>query len=331
MYQFNAMAFRANMNSQFAKTKMCKFELIGCCLKGTSCQFAHDAAEMQALPDLSCTKLCPTLIKNGECNIPGCTFAHDKVEVRATHAFHKTKVCRFFPSGRCERGSKCTFAHSIDELQSQPPTTSTTSPVLNEMNGLESPNLDNDMIKCQARPSPRPSPPKQQVLRDVQSQSNKASANLQANVLPASHQRQGDNLVPAITLLLDRLSDMHETMMAKKLGLTPEMMDGETETETQYSDSQSQGHAEGTSTPTSSENEEDQLIGEAINAHQEHLPSRTIHLFPFVTQKPNFQGSQLTVAPPPGLEVNCSNDTWQSVGVVKTNAIWEAENLFCDM
>lgn len=307
------MAFRANMNSQFAKTKMCKFELIGCCLKGTSCQFAHSESEMQSLPDLSKTKLCPAFIKNGVCDVPGCTFAHDKVEIRATHAFHKTKMCRFFPSGRCERGSSCTFAHAADEIKPQ------AVPESHEMDLAD--NL-------QARPK-------------QQKQGNE-KANATVSMLTGASQE--NKLVPTISQLIDRLGNMQ--VSGKKL--TCEMM--EAETETQYSDSE--GHMAGTSTPTSSE--DDQLIGEAINAHQPPSPSRTIHLFPFIAQKSG-------VPPPPGLELYNDGEaslpqdsfarqlgsTWQpdgpesrpssafrTIDVVNRSdisGIWEADNIFCDL
>lgn len=312
------MAFQANMNSQFAKTKMCKFELIGCCLKGSSCQFAHEASQLQPLPDLSRTKLCPMFVQDGVCSNPGCTFAHDKIEIRATNAFHKTKMCRFFPSGRCERGSQCTFAHAPDELHVQ-----------------ETDGVDN---KLQARPKPHVVKPPVMRPDSVQStetataEANKPSASLaslQENTLPASlDSYQEEQLIPAISLLIDRLGDLQGRMMAKKLN--PEMMDAETAT--QYSDSQ--GNVDGTSTPTSSE--DDQLLGEAMNAH---LPSRTLHLFPFVAQKPNPLESPSMIAPPPGLELyvkeskdDCkSGDVWQTVGVGNGDRIWETENIFCDL
>jgi len=66
----------------FRKTKMCKFQILGVCAKGASCQFAHDKTEMNNLPDLMCTKLCKTLINTGSCTDEECKYAHTKEELR---------------------------------------------------------------------------------------------------------------------------------------------------------------------------------------------------------------------------------------------------------
>mmetsp|Transcript_68129 Transcript_68129/g.197471 ORF Transcript_68129/g.197471 Transcript_68129/m.197471 type:complete len:441 (-) Transcript_68129:86-1408(-) len=69
-------------NSQFSKTKMCRFELLGMCAKGAQCQFAHGPAELKPLPDLKCTKLCRELLQNGQCTSKNCTYAHTREELR---------------------------------------------------------------------------------------------------------------------------------------------------------------------------------------------------------------------------------------------------------
>lgn len=102
---------------QFSKTKMCKFEIVGMCAKGTQCPFAHGREEMKPLPDLTCTKLCKTLIQTGICDVEGCKYAHSKEELRATSTFHKTKLCRFSQIGHCALGAKCNFAHSPQEIR----------------------------------------------------------------------------------------------------------------------------------------------------------------------------------------------------------------------
>merc|ERR1719158_834619 len=61
---------------------MCKFFILGVCAKGSDCQFAHDASEMQPSPDLSRTKICKTLINTGVCDDPDCKYAHNKDELR---------------------------------------------------------------------------------------------------------------------------------------------------------------------------------------------------------------------------------------------------------
>eukprot|EP00933_Yihiella_yeosuensis_P002157 TRINITY_DN10357_c5_g1_i1.p1 TRINITY_DN10357_c5_g1~~TRINITY_DN10357_c5_g1_i1.p1 ORF type:complete len:649 (-),score=174.45 TRINITY_DN10357_c5_g1_i1:322-2268(-) len=108
---------RPSRTWQFSKTKMCKFNLIGMCMKGDRCPFAHDKVELKALPDLTCTKLCKTLIQTGSCNAVNCSYAHTKYELRATSTFHKTKLCRFSQLGHCALGSKCNFAHSFEEIR----------------------------------------------------------------------------------------------------------------------------------------------------------------------------------------------------------------------
>lgn len=100
---------------QFAKTKMCKFEILGICTKGTQCPFAHAATEINPLPDLSRTKLCKQLLQTGTCDNPGCTYAHRKDELRGVY---KTKMCRFFAeNGHCALGARCSFAHSDGEVR----------------------------------------------------------------------------------------------------------------------------------------------------------------------------------------------------------------------
>eukprot|EP00435_Cladocopium_sp_Y103_P056712 s375_g19.t1 len=104
--------------------------------------------------DLTCTKLCKTLIQTGLCEDRNCSYAHSKDELRATRylaqravhqpsglekvgwsssleeddetlpclgvvtsTFHKTKLCRFSQMGHCALGSKCNFAHSEEEIR----------------------------------------------------------------------------------------------------------------------------------------------------------------------------------------------------------------------
>jgi len=69
------------------KTKLCKFYQQGTCGRGDECSFAHGAEQIETVPDLQCTKLCPRMESTGQCN----------------------------------RGSKCKFAHSIEELRGLSP------------------------------------------------------------------------------------------------------------------------------------------------------------------------------------------------------------------
>lgn len=102
---------------QFSKTKLCKFEQMGICAKGTSCPFAHNDTELRELPDLRCTKLCFSMLQSGSCTKRECTFAHSREELRSTGALHKTKLCRFAQTGCCALGPKCGFAHSQGEIR----------------------------------------------------------------------------------------------------------------------------------------------------------------------------------------------------------------------
>lgn len=102
---------------QFEKTKMCKFYSLGQCSRGSACRYAHDSAEINPLPDLVCTKLCPMLVSLGSCVQPGCMYAHHREELRGTSIYHKTKICRFAQTGHCTLGSKCNFAHSDLEIR----------------------------------------------------------------------------------------------------------------------------------------------------------------------------------------------------------------------
>jgi len=66
------------------KTKMCAFHIEGRCSRGVQCMFAHDAAELQPLPDLSFTKICPRLLQHKVCEVRGCKYAHDASQLKST-------------------------------------------------------------------------------------------------------------------------------------------------------------------------------------------------------------------------------------------------------
>jgi len=68
----------------FAKTKMCKFHVLGMCSKGGSCRFAHGRADLRPLPDLYRTKLCVALQRDGKCDQDDCGYAHSNAELRHT-------------------------------------------------------------------------------------------------------------------------------------------------------------------------------------------------------------------------------------------------------
>lgn len=84
----------------FAKTKMCKFNLMGSCAKGSACMFAHATTEMAPTPDLFRTKICKNLINTGFCEDKNCNYAHNKEELRTTSVVLRPKEGRSFPKGQ---------------------------------------------------------------------------------------------------------------------------------------------------------------------------------------------------------------------------------------
>lgn len=65
-------------------TRMCKFNLVGTCKRGSGCSFAHSEADLQEEPD-----------------------------------FRKTTLCTSFSRGKCKMGNTCNFAHGLHELRKQ--------------------------------------------------------------------------------------------------------------------------------------------------------------------------------------------------------------------
>lgn len=105
----------------FAKTKLCKFHLMGSCTRGRQCQFAHGQEEVQPLPNFTRTKLCKALRETGVCEDKKCLYAHSIEELRSSaHLLFRTKMCHFHRMGHCSLGSRCNFAHSVEELQESP-------------------------------------------------------------------------------------------------------------------------------------------------------------------------------------------------------------------
>lgn len=75
-------ADRSERTAVFGKTKLCKFHILGVCDKGAGCNFAHEASQLNNLPDLAKTRVCKVLISTGRCNDPDCLYAHSKDELR---------------------------------------------------------------------------------------------------------------------------------------------------------------------------------------------------------------------------------------------------------
>jgi len=78
----------------FFKTKMCKFHILGVCARGDQCLYAHSKEQLIPMPDLSYTKLCPTLIRSGQCKDSACKFAHDRDELRTSATHRGRKLCK---------------------------------------------------------------------------------------------------------------------------------------------------------------------------------------------------------------------------------------------
>ncbi|XP_026191214.1 uncharacterized protein LOC34617604 [Cyclospora cayetanensis] len=102
---------------QFYKTKMCPWFSRGRCDRGTSCQFAHNAMELRATPDLRRTSLCPRLKQLGRCVNRDCSYAHQPQELRATGEVYKTALCVKWQLGRCAVGNLCRHAHGPEEMR----------------------------------------------------------------------------------------------------------------------------------------------------------------------------------------------------------------------
>jgi hypothetical protein len=67
----------------FKKTRLCKFYVAGNCVRGTSCNFAHDADQIREPPDFSKTRLCAEYLQAGWCRDGHyCKFAHGEHELR---------------------------------------------------------------------------------------------------------------------------------------------------------------------------------------------------------------------------------------------------------
>lgn len=108
---------RSRYEDQFVKTKLCSFYEKGKCTRGAQCTFAHGSFELQQLPDLTKTSLCPALMQFGACDDDACLFAHGVQELRATKKFYKTSMCKFHLMRQCRMGGACRHAHDESELR----------------------------------------------------------------------------------------------------------------------------------------------------------------------------------------------------------------------
>ena len=80
----------------FHKTRMCRFHLVGKCVRGSQCLFAHSRAALRASPDFTCTRMCTQFIEAGECDDPSCRYAHSRDIGRTAYEpkHHKERTVR---------------------------------------------------------------------------------------------------------------------------------------------------------------------------------------------------------------------------------------------
>ncbi|SCM25415.1 zinc finger protein, putative [Plasmodium chabaudi chabaudi] len=118
---------------QFYKTKMCPWFFSGRCDRGIDCLFAHSQEELNPIPDLSFTSLCPLAKKSGLCKNEKCSYAHSVCELRPTGDLYKTAPCTKFLRGKCNAESHCRHAHYIEELRPLPGNISPSQNAINLM------------------------------------------------------------------------------------------------------------------------------------------------------------------------------------------------------
>jgi len=94
---------RPNPASVFHKTSICKFHAKGLCNRGETCKFAHNFGDLRALPDLSCTKICPFLLRTGLCQDLGCRYAHTQDELKEYEQVCKSEAN---PMSMCTAGAQ---------------------------------------------------------------------------------------------------------------------------------------------------------------------------------------------------------------------------------
>jgi len=106
------------LEAQLQKTKLCRYHMKGLCKHATECRFAHGPSELAELPNLQKTRMCPSLLANGQCDNPdSCTFAHHESEIKKVNICHKTAMCTWYLAGKCRNGTECKFAHGEHELK----------------------------------------------------------------------------------------------------------------------------------------------------------------------------------------------------------------------
>lgn len=139
----------------FNKTKMCTFHLLHMCNKGSNCNFAHSQEELQPLPDLSCTKLCPELVGRGQCEDENCRYAHNRFERRELSSESMAKKHNLPADLTYLRMTQvaCFYTHPFPEqlLQQQPWMITDTFPAIQDIqdsNSVVGPGASSDTSEC---------------------------------------------------------------------------------------------------------------------------------------------------------------------------------------
>lgn len=86
------------------KTRLCRYYPAGLCGPGEECFFAHGPDELLPVPDLRCTKLCPTVLSGGDCTVEGCVYAHSESELRPRVPCPGRQAKEATPEGRQHQG-----------------------------------------------------------------------------------------------------------------------------------------------------------------------------------------------------------------------------------
>ncbi|KFH00994.1 zinc finger (CCCH type) motif-containing protein [Toxoplasma gondii MAS] len=110
---------RLNLFVKFYKTKICPFYKKKRCEWGHDCKFAHGRKELRSGPDLSKTRMCPSLQRRGRCDKgDACRFAHHQGELRDTSELYTNSLYYHWMLGNC-RSNKWHNAHGEAEKKDE--------------------------------------------------------------------------------------------------------------------------------------------------------------------------------------------------------------------
>jgi len=107
---------QSSLKGLFHKTKICKFHALGLCSRAETCRFAHEFDDLRPQPDLSCTKICPLLLRTGSCQHVGCKYAHTQDELKELKQVCESNVGSVSPLALGECGT--TSPKLLKEIQS---------------------------------------------------------------------------------------------------------------------------------------------------------------------------------------------------------------------